>query len=56
MTRLSTDAGASDLIETYWNVNEVEDEVNMELPPDLIETYWNVNITDNWYRLYAKPI
>ena len=23
---------------------------------DLIETYWNVNITDNWYRLYAKPI
>ena len=31
------------LIETYWNVNDVEVIIFDEFNPVLIETYWNVN-------------
>ena len=30
-------------IETYWNVNEVEEEETEEDADIKIETYWNVN-------------
>ena len=35
--------GGKEIIETYWNVNEVAEEPAQEEQPEIIETYWNVN-------------
>ena len=31
------------LIETYWNVNDIIEQILKKLEGVLIETYWNVN-------------
>ena len=34
----------NDLIETYWNVNFIQQGKRSKFIYDLIETYWNVNM------------
>ena len=35
---------ASEIIETYWNVNEELEKLYPPVETEIIETYWNVNL------------
>ena len=37
--------GSVEIIETYWNVNEVTAAIKRPSGPEIIETYWNVNLS-----------
>ena len=43
--------GLIEIIETYWNVNNVVENIKFLRGLEIIETYWNVNFFEYWYNL-----
>ena len=39
----ATDAERFEIIETYWNVNQPQEQRHVRALWEIIETYWNVN-------------
>ena len=42
-----------EIIETYWNVNEIVEMVNGKTIVEIIETYWNVNYMELYLSIHS---